>query len=276
MTDGYLVNVQFKDGKTSSFYATYDGEWYYFMQDKFYRIKVEGINVKEQEYRNYLDNSWYPVKLMSSAQVIQFGSNYVDQADKRLQEQITSNYNDIQTLREQMDTVIQRINNLSEIVSGINQLVSDLTNKVNGNTAAIKNINNTINNVIIPELSNKVDASKYDWLCKEFVTLVSNTINAKQLINALNNVLKYLGSYAAGSGNHIRTMFLMYPRPSVDNIVPDLLITDGGYQYSVQLSDGRQIGNHQERTELVCRTTPKGDGAYYDKDRPDIGWSIID
>ena len=62
MTDGYLVNVQFTNGKTSSFYATYDGEWYYFMQDRFYRIKVDGINITEQEYRNYLDNAWYPVK----------------------------------------------------------------------------------------------------------------------------------------------------------------------------------------------------------------------
>lgn len=257
MTDGYLVNVQFKDGKTSSFYATYDGEWYYFMQDRFYRIKVDGINVREQEYRNYLDNAWYPVKLMSSAQVIQFGNNYVDQADKRLQEQI--------------DTVNQRINNLSEIVSGINQLVSDLTNKVNGNTAAIKNINNTINNVIIPELNNKVDASKYDDLCREFSTLVTHTVTADNLGKTINNMLKYLGCYDPTSPNKI--FHLVYPYPAYQDKVPKLEIGNYDYSYTVELSNGQIISTRQSKQNLNP-VTSGGRLAYFENTPEGEKWVL--
>lgn len=185
MTDGYLVNVQFKDGKTSSFYATYDGEWYYFMQDRFYRIKVDGINVREQEYRNYLDNAWYPVKLMSSAQVIQFGNNYVDQADKRLQDQITSNYNDIQTLREQMDTVIKRINNLSEIVSGMSATISTHTKQIN-------DINDFLNNRLedytktIIENETAILRDVVEQTTETLKDLIVNSIDGYKLVQAIN------------------------------------------------------------------------------------------
>ena len=207
MTDGYLVNVQFKDGKTSSFYATYDGEWYYFMQDRFYRIKIEGINVREQEYRNYLDNAWYPVKLMSSAQVIQFGSNYVDQADKRLQEQITSNYNDIQTLREQMDTVIQRINNLSEIVSGISATISTHTKQINEINDFLTNRLEDYTNVLIDNklLIIKTVIEQNSETMKNFIV---NSIDGLQILNAINEWVQSSGTQTTGIGENRYNLYL--------------------------------------------------------------------
>lgn len=193
MTDGYLVNVQFKDGKTSSFYATYDGEWYYFMQDRFYRIKVDGINVREQEYRNYLDNAWYPVKLMSSAQVIQFGSNYVDQADKRLQEQI--------------DTVNQRINNLSEIVSGMSATISTHTKQINDINDFLTNRLEDYTKTIIAN-ETMILRIVVEQTTETLKGLIVNSIDGYKLLQAINEWVTSNGTKTSGINSNKYSLYI--------------------------------------------------------------------
>ena len=134
-------------------------------------------------------------------------SEYVDSADKRLQDQITSNYNDIQTLREQMDTVIQRTNNLSEIISGMSATISTHTQQINEINDFLTNRLEDYTKVIIKNetMILRIVVKQTAETLKE---LIVNSIDGLQLITAINEWVQSSGTQTAGIGENRYNLYM--------------------------------------------------------------------